>query len=263
MLLPYLEQTQVYNAINFAWAPPVQWPQYRRHLGQHHLYNLRIAAFLCPSDGEAGTSESTVTTASRRHELQRLDSEHGCSHLLPDRLRPAHRHRRHVEHGGVLRGDCRRQREQGQQHDPALGRERHRPRRHHLAGQCVHQPAARDVRLARPATRPGASSGPPAVTTTLSTAATAGAGERPGIRMFNTVVPPSSEQYPWSGCRFGCSGCNVDAAQFTNATQLPPRRGQRRHGRRLGPLRQGLDRDAGLVGARHPRGNEVISADSY
>ena len=40
--------------------------------------------------------------------------------------------------------------------------------------------------------------------------------------MFNTVVPPNSQQYPWSACRFGCAGCNTDATNYTNATSFHP-----------------------------------------
>jgi prepilin-type N-terminal cleavage/methylation domain-containing protein/prepilin-type processing-associated H-X9-DG protein len=40
----------------------------------------------------------------------------------------------------------------------------------------------------------------------------------PGISMFNTIVPPNSTQYQWSGCRFGCGGCGVDFGNFINAT---------------------------------------------
>jgi prepilin-type N-terminal cleavage/methylation domain-containing protein/prepilin-type processing-associated H-X9-DG protein len=39
-----------------------------------------------------------------------------------------------------------------------------------------------------------------------------------GISMFNTVVPPSSQQYAWSACRDGCSGnCDMDESEFANA----------------------------------------------
>lgn len=53
-MLPYLEQTALYNAVNFSWAPagdgstsdPIN----------NTAYNTRVAAFLCPSDGRAGKS---------------------------------------------------------------------------------------------------------------------------------------------------------------------------------------------------------------
>ena len=54
LLLPYLEQTALFNAANFMWAPagdgstsdPIN----------NTAYNTKVAAFLCPSDGNAGKS---------------------------------------------------------------------------------------------------------------------------------------------------------------------------------------------------------------
>jgi prepilin-type N-terminal cleavage/methylation domain-containing protein/prepilin-type processing-associated H-X9-DG protein len=38
------------------------------------------------------------------------------------------------------------------------------------------------------------------------------------MSMFNTIVPPSSTQYLWGGCRFGCQGCGVNSNDHTNIT---------------------------------------------
>src|SRR5262249_3575041 len=44
--------------------------------------------------------------------------------------------------------------------------------------------------------------------------------------LFTTIVPPSSTQYQWGHCRFGCQGCNTvfasDHAHLTNATSNHP-----------------------------------------
>ena len=43
--------------------------------------------------------------------------------------------------------------------------------------------------------------------------------------LFSTIVPPSSTQYQWGQCRFGCQGCgtfSTDHAQITNATSNHP-----------------------------------------
>jgi prepilin-type N-terminal cleavage/methylation domain-containing protein/prepilin-type processing-associated H-X9-DG protein len=41
----------------------------------------------------------------------------------------------------------------------------------------------------------------------------------PGLTMFQTIVPPNSTQYPWNTCRSDCaSGCGVDSSHLTNAT---------------------------------------------
>ena len=38
------------------------------------------------------------------------------------------------------------------------------------------------------------------------------------MTMFNTIVPPSSTQFPWGACRFGCYGCGVASADHSNIT---------------------------------------------
>ena len=45
----------------------------------------------------------------------------------------------------------------------------------------------------------------------------------PGLTMFQTIVPPASTQYPWNTCRSDCaSGCGVDSSHLTNATSRHP-----------------------------------------
>ncbi len=52
LMLPYMEQKPLYDAINFNWGPGA-----RGGLGANAnstVYNLKIATMLCPSDGNAG-----------------------------------------------------------------------------------------------------------------------------------------------------------------------------------------------------------------
>jgi prepilin-type N-terminal cleavage/methylation domain-containing protein/prepilin-type processing-associated H-X9-DG protein len=44
----------------------------------------------------------------------------------------------------------------------------------------------------------------------------------PGLTIFQTIVPPNSQNYPWSGCRFACAGCGVDYANYVNASSNHP-----------------------------------------
>ncbi|WZO98858.1 DUF1559 domain-containing protein [Isosphaeraceae bacterium EP7] len=46
-------------------------------------------------------------------------------------------------------------------------------------------------------------------------------GER-GYTLFNTVVPPSSQQYPWRICGRTCAGCSPEASNFLNANSNHP-----------------------------------------
>jgi prepilin-type N-terminal cleavage/methylation domain-containing protein/prepilin-type processing-associated H-X9-DG protein len=43
-----------------------------------------------------------------------------------------------------------------------------------------------------------------------------------GHTSFNTIVPPSSTQYPWGGCRFNCGFCGFAFGQYQNATSNHP-----------------------------------------
>jgi len=45
------------------------------------------------------------------------------------------------------------------------------------------------------------------------------------MSLFSTIVPPTSTQYKWGQCRFGCEGCGAgssDHANITNATSNHP-----------------------------------------
>jgi prepilin-type processing-associated H-X9-DG protein len=38
------------------------------------------------------------------------------------------------------------------------------------------------------------------------------------MSMFNTIVPPSSNQYQWGSCRFSCNTCSVNSADHSDIT---------------------------------------------
>ncbi|WP_435019459.1 DUF1559 domain-containing protein [Tundrisphaera sp. TA3] len=64
LLLPYMEQTPIYNSINFNWASPT------RGSGAAFLinstgYNTKINSLLCPSDANAGVSNINSYHASQ------------------------------------------------------------------------------------------------------------------------------------------------------------------------------------------------------
>jgi len=44
----------------------------------------------------------------------------------------------------------------------------------------------------------------------------------PGLTLFNTIVTPNSNQYQWSACRIGCPGCGIDFGNFINANSGHP-----------------------------------------
>ena len=46
--------------------------------------------------------------------------------------------------------------------------------------------------------------------------------EATGSSLFNTIIPPSSTQYPWSGCRADNQGGPVSNGNFENANSFHP-----------------------------------------
>ena len=54
------------------------------------------------------------------------------------------------------------------------------------------------------------------------TKAGAGRNQAMGSSLFNTIVPPSSLQYPWSGCRANNGGGPISNGEFENANSLHP-----------------------------------------
>jgi len=62
LMLPYMEQTAIYNAINFNWGCGARGGN--SSLINATAYNTRINTFLCPSDGNAGVSNTNSYAAS-------------------------------------------------------------------------------------------------------------------------------------------------------------------------------------------------------
>jgi len=54
LLNPYVEQTTIFNASNFSWAP--EWANNQGYLTNSTAYLTKINSYLCPSDGNAGTN---------------------------------------------------------------------------------------------------------------------------------------------------------------------------------------------------------------
>ncbi len=42
------------------------------------------------------------------------------------------------------------------------------------------------------------------------------------MSMFHTIVPPNSKQYAWNSCRDNCGGCGPDDSEFSNAQSNHP-----------------------------------------
>jgi prepilin-type processing-associated H-X9-DG protein len=223
MLLPYLEATPVYNAINFLFDPLVCNSQNF----QNTAFLTRIPGFLCPSDtnagplflnnycGSIGTTIGVVqnygTNSSGVFSYQQC---YGLQALLDGASNT-------VAFGESLVGN---------------GGRSANYRGNGVAGNCY-------------AWTQDATMNP---TQTLATLAQCNAewnqavqnkgnyGSNPNIgvdrgwywgwgaeamTLINTLVPPSSSQYPWSACRGGCQTCgnyDMDHAEIANVNSNHP-----------------------------------------
>jgi prepilin-type N-terminal cleavage/methylation domain-containing protein/prepilin-type processing-associated H-X9-DG protein len=210
MLLPYLEQTTIYNACNFDWTC---WQDMGGAINAT-AFNTRVATFLCPSDSMAGRTNinnyygSTGTTTdvwnsdstgvfAHRNAYGVADIVDGTSNTiawgeaLVGNLTVRERWRGSVtgisDPGGAIQLD---------------------------AFTNINAVMA-GVQACNNAFQNGTAS------YTNNRGWRWGAGS-PGLSLFNTIVGPNSTTYQFSGCRFDCAGCGVDFGNYQNATSNHP-----------------------------------------
>jgi prepilin-type processing-associated H-X9-DG protein len=282
MLLPYVEQGPLYNAANFNWTCCYVGPQ--ADATNSTVYNMRIAGFLCPSDGLAGQRNinsylGSIGTSTIQYPtdgittgvFQVYNSVNSCASVTLAALTDGTSNT--IAFGEGLVGDY-------GQNDSYRG--------NGMSGAT--DPTGGIV----PGTIAGnnSESNPQAVIQALqscntfwrsSALATCSGysacdnvglkqyngqlwalGER-GYTLFNTIVPPNSKSYPWRSCRLGasCPSCAPEASSFINASSNHP--GGCNFAFSDGSVRFIKDSVSMLtyqaLGTR--AGGEVISSDSY
>ena len=236
-MLPYLEQTPIYNAMNMM-LDPIQDPG---NCNTTVVYT-KIAAFMCPSDNVVGVSSGTAGTPPN---INSYYASVGTSTYA---------------YSGTVNGTTISQCNGGtgstglfyyatsygiQQvtdgtsntvaFSEGLAGTNGSTRQNYstgvnisYAGTAVYD--AWQTITTAPATPPG---GTMAATLNACSSAFATATSGNGLQsnkgeywawgaetmtMFNTIVPPSSTQFTWGACRFGCNTCGVASGDHSNIT---------------------------------------------
>jgi prepilin-type processing-associated H-X9-DG protein len=233
LLLSYMEGNPIYNAINFNFDP-ISWPSYPYN---STLSNTRLAIFLCPSDGLAGQ--------------QFINNYYACEGTYFDGAGNADNDRCI---GSNTTGMFAYQYAYGLQQitdgssntvafsEGLVGNGSDNNRQKWVTGVNVDALGNQANTDAWSLIPPGQQPPGPTMSNILaqcnSVFATATNGNGLSTNrgwywawgaeaqtLFNTIVPPSSTQYQWGQCRFGCQPCgtySTDHANLTNATSNHP-----------------------------------------
>jgi prepilin-type N-terminal cleavage/methylation domain-containing protein/prepilin-type processing-associated H-X9-DG protein len=243
LMLPYLEQSPIYNAANFS-LDPIQDPQGYNTTA----FYTKVGAFMCPSDTNVGKNSGTVGTPPNNNSYYASvgTSFYGYSGTV----------------SGTSTSQCNggsgstglfyyatsygiQQVTDGTSNTVAfsegLAGTNGSTRQNYSTGVNIASGTgaydAWQTITTAPATAPGTTVAALLNQCNASFAtATSGNGLQSNkgeywawgaetMTMFNTIVPPSSTQFPWGACRFGCNTCGVasaDHSNITNATSNHP-----------------------------------------
>jgi prepilin-type N-terminal cleavage/methylation domain-containing protein/prepilin-type processing-associated H-X9-DG protein len=225
VLLPYMEQNPLYNGINF------NYPPFASNIGSAMAGTavlVKIKSFLCPSDGNAGVTNangfstnsyygsmgpttgyvsqsqsSGLFAETVGHPMSSLTDGSSYSIAFSERLVGSPSQPDHYPGNGMLGVAG------GNSNNPAWNLYNAQTDIPDLMLVLQSCNTAWQKNLNK-------SSG-------FQSAGQYWSWGTPGMTLFNTVVPPSSSQYPWNSCRSDCSsGCGTDSSHIVNATSNHP-----------------------------------------
>jgi prepilin-type N-terminal cleavage/methylation domain-containing protein/prepilin-type processing-associated H-X9-DG protein len=222
MLLPYLEQTPLFNAANFNYD--VGLDDATSGAINSTVYLTRVGGFLCPSDGAAGSVNinnyrgsigTTVVQGDPSKQVSGLFSissqanVYGGANPTIGLASITDGTSNTIAFGEAMVGIAGRGngfRGNGM----ALTSQSSTNFNKDWDGQDVEQKPASSLNAALAQCN--------AFWQTLPAGSTWAIGDRT-LTLFNTVIPPNSTSYPWSHCLMeGCPGCVPNESQFDNAS---------------------------------------------
>jgi prepilin-type N-terminal cleavage/methylation domain-containing protein/prepilin-type processing-associated H-X9-DG protein len=216
MLLPYLEATPVFNAINFAFDPLVcNSGQF-----QYTAYQTTIPGFLCPSDpwsgkktgfinnycGSIGTTIGVVQNYGQNSTgVFSYQQPYGVREITDGTSNT-------IAFAEALVGDtC-----GGSSNGAGNSRnDTYKGNGVAMAGYCWNYDASSNANYYLQTGLPSCNAAWMSIATSgSSNSATLGCNRgnfwawgAESMTLFNTIVPPNSQTYQWSYCRGGCNGC--------------------------------------------------------
>jgi prepilin-type N-terminal cleavage/methylation domain-containing protein/prepilin-type processing-associated H-X9-DG protein len=211
LMLPYMEQTPLYNAINFNYT--CWWGNGNNTNGQINstVFNTLIKTYTCPSDGKAGQAGGNInnyfycegTTINGWSATSTGIFSHSTAYGLRDITDGSSNTIAFSE--ALVGGSTNIERWRGgisPQGGTTTG----------LYDANTNIPGVMaDLQFCVTAYQSG--TGPYALNKGFRWATGS-----PGISGFNTIVPPNSLTWQFSGCRLDCNGCGVDFGHYLNAT---------------------------------------------
>ncbi|MDX2039505.1 MAG: DUF1559 domain-containing protein [Isosphaeraceae bacterium] len=273
LLLGFLEQTPLYNAANFNWAV---WHNTRTpdgYAANLTVFNAKVGAFLCPSDADAGFSNTNSYFASIGPNSQSngvsgisttgVVSGNGTPGLFSYTF--AYGVRDAIDGTsntiafsealvGARAGIQTRRTAIVNVTDPGGARVYNVFATPATTTAILNLMNACDVKWRAGMASNGGADFPNAIGTRWSMGVN-------GWTMFSTILTPNEK--PWSACRVGCAGCGIDNTHIMSATSLHPGGVNVCMGDgSVKFVKNSISRNIwGALGTR--AGSEVISADSY